>query len=792
MLKIPPMKKLSIVLLCLIGLSFIVVSQMPKLSTAKLSGTVTSPQIKADASLSRDAMGTASIIATSRQDAAFLTGYVHAQERFFQMDLLRRSSAGELAELFGPMAIEHDRKLRHYQLNQVARDAIKTLPAAQKQLLEMYTQGVNQGLHELSLLPPEYLLLGLKPREWEAKDSILVSLAMFLDLNDESAYKDLVRTLVRDQAAPSLAELLIVDNSSWEAPIVGHLDFMAPAIPEASVIDLRRLSAPQVTTNIPWLTEESIGSNSWAVNGQHTLDGRALLANDMHLAISVPSIWFHLDLNINDQKIVGVSLPGTPLVVAGSNNKIAWGFTNSYGDWSDLITLNIQEGHYQTNDGWLPITTIQDEILVKGQDAELIHIDTTHWGPIIHNYNGQAYATRWLGITPGALNLSLMDLEQAENINQGISACNSAGIPPQNCTLADSAGNIAWTIAGQIPERKDLEYREAINWAQADNSWGPWLKSIDYPKIINPEHGYIWTANSKVVSGDDLRKIGHSGYAIGARSTHIRDELLKMQSPDEFAMFRLAYDDRGFFFNRWHEQLLVLSNGSAEPLHSSAYELLNRWNGRASSDSQAFSIIYLYRKALIEDIFLRIGQWLQQESEWPLEADALLRLPNKEDIVWTISQAEPEHLLPPNTGSWQEYKLNILSDVLNQYWVADERSFAQMHWGKVNLKSTSHPMSRALPNYLSYIGLNFDMPDVEMSGSSHVPHVRRLGHGASEHLVIAPGHLEDALFNMPSGASGNPYSPYFGLGHYGWATGQSRGLLPTTAEYTLVFKAQAN
>jgi len=784
------MKKLCIVLFCLIGIAIVAITQIPKLSTAKLNGVVEASGLSAEVYLARDAMGTASITSSNRLDAAFAMGYVHAQERFFQMDLLRRSPAGELAELFGPLALEHDRKLRHYQLKTVAIEAVNQLPPEHQQLLEHYTHGVNQGLQELTILPPEYILLGLKPREWELKDSILASLAMFLDLNDESAYKDLVRTLVRDHANQPLAELLIIDNSSWEAPIKGELNFSAPAIPSSASIDLSQLKEVPTTTDIAWLSAESIGSNNWAVSGKHTMDGRALLANDMHLSISVPSIWFHVKLDINEQTIVGVSLPGAPLIVAGSNDKIAWGFTNSFGDWSDLIALNIEDEQYQTNSGWLPITTIEDEILVKGQEPNAIFIQTTQWGPIIHNYNGQPYATRWLGITPGALNLSLIDLEQASNVDQAIAVCNSAGIPPQNCTLADSNGSIAWTIAGKIPSRKPLEYREAIHWSQADDSWGPWLDSPQYPKVINPEAGYIWTANSKVVSDEDLTKIGHSGYAIGARSTHIRDELFKIESPDEYAMFRLAYDDRGLFFERWHRQLQALSNDSAEAIHNEAYQLLRNWNGRASSDSQAFSIIYLYRKALVEDLFLRIGQWLEQNTAWPLDADALLNLPNKEDIVWTIVQEEPAHFLPASAKNWKDYKLSILTEVLEQYWLEEKRSFADMHWGKVNLKSTQHPMSRALPDYLSYIGIDFDMPDIEMSGSSHVPHVRRLGHGASEHFVVAPGHLEDALFNMPSGASGNPFSPYFGLGHRGWATGQPRSFLGGQTEHIIEFKPQ--
>jgi penicillin amidase len=320
-------------------------------SRAQLDGRQSFPGLNAQVSVTRDALGTVTIEGSHRDDIGFALGYVHAQERFFEMDLMRRMPAGELAELVGPAALPTDLNHRRHRLRAVVEAAYAQLPADQKHQLDRYRDGVNAGLAHLRVRPWEYLLLGSQPRPWRSEDSALVIAAMYLDLNgDGRDQRELQLAQMRAALPGPLVDFLIAADPDWEAPLDGQLS-PRPGIPAAGVFDLHRLAAIHPPANLtaallPALDAPRPGSNSFAVTGSLTDTGAAMVANDMHLGLHAPNIWFRARLRYADasapngqRDVNGVTLPGTPAMIVGSNGRIGWGFTNSYGDWLDWVRV---------------------------------------------------------------------------------------------------------------------------------------------------------------------------------------------------------------------------------------------------------------------------------------------------------------------------------------------------------------------------------------------------------------------------------------------------------------------
>ncbi|HZP59112.1 MAG TPA: penicillin acylase family protein, partial [Opitutaceae bacterium] len=314
-------------------------------SLPQLDGDAVVPGLTAPITVERDALGVPTLRGGTRADVARALGFVHAQDRFFQMDLLRRHAAGELAELFGRPALDHDKAVRVHEFRRIARTVLAGLAPPERALLQAYADGVNAGLHALRARPFEYIVLRATPQPWKPEDSVLVIYAMTLDLQDGGRYE---RSLAAVRDAYGLAGLnFFAPTATPDDAALDGSTAPLPPVPSPKVIDLR-LSAGRHFPVLPAPSGDlvSAGSNAFALSGAHTLTGGAMLANDMHLALRVPNIWYRASLlwraepaspfdpRISNYAITGVTLPGAPIVVAGSNGHIAWGFTNAYVDTS--------------------------------------------------------------------------------------------------------------------------------------------------------------------------------------------------------------------------------------------------------------------------------------------------------------------------------------------------------------------------------------------------------------------------------------------------------------------------
>ncbi|HSG63412.1 MAG TPA: penicillin acylase family protein, partial [Gammaproteobacteria bacterium] len=411
--------------------------------------------------------------------------------------------------LVGPAALGVDRAHRLHRFRAAATVMASALPAADRRLLEAYAQGVNAGLAALAARPFEYLLLRSVPEPWQVEDTLLVNYAMYLDLNDGDASRDASRALLHESLPAELVQFLLPEGTSWDAPLIGDVWEPTPT-PGAGTCDLSTpLAAARArsrTVSFDGFIEDVplAGSNGWTVAANRSHTGRAIVANDMHLALAVPNIWYRMRWIVAPVDgepaldVTGVTLPGAPAVVAGSNGSVAWGFTNSYGDWSDLVLLETDPGdptRYRNPDGWTEIETHDEIIAVRGQEPEHLTVRSTIWGPVLDSdRRGRPRAVRWLAHEPEAVNLRLIDLERARDVDEAIRIAHTIGSPPQNIMLADRDGNTAWTIMGRIPLRAGYDPRLPASWADGGTGWIGWLATEDYPVVKNPPRGFLWTA----------------------------------------------------------------------------------------------------------------------------------------------------------------------------------------------------------------------------------------------------------------------------------------------------------
>ena len=560
----------ALVLLAVVALWFVVRASLPQ-----LDGERVLDRLAGQVQITRDAMGVVTVRATDRRDGALATGFVHAQERFFQMDLMRRLAAGELAALVGEAAADHDMGQRVHRLRSVARQVMLRSDESERAIIDAYTAGVNAGVDALSVRPFEYVILREYPSAWLAEDTVLVALAMYFRLHDERASRESLLGRLHDALPPPMYAFLTQAGTPWDAPLVGEAMTSLP-VPGAAVCDLRRAARdpPADGSHSPVSGFEepiTVGSNAWAVSRARTRDGVAMVANDMHLALSMPNTWFRLRLQVEEAgrpeasiDVSGVTLAGTPVVVAGSNGHVAWGLSNTYGDWVDLVALELDPkdpGRYRTPDGYRRLQEHTEIIRIRGAAPRTLVVRSTIWGPVIgSDTSGNLRALRWLAHDPQATNMGLLGMERARSVGQAIEVAHTSGIPPQNLIVADRHGNIAWTVMGRIPKRHGYDPLLPGSWANAGRGWFGWLAPDEYPLVVNPASGALWSANARAVEGAPLAAIGDGGYALGARATQIRDSLLALTGATEADMLAIQLDDRARFLAPWRRLLLqVLS-----------------------------------------------------------------------------------------------------------------------------------------------------------------------------------------------------------------------------------------
>lgn len=766
------LKRIALLLLALVVILALSLWLLFRGSLAKLDGDVSLPGLSAPVSIQRDALGVVTIDAANEADMARALGYVHAQERYFEMDLMRRTAAGELAELFGPVAAKLDRKHRVHRIRARVEANLDAFTGDKRAQLQAYTDGVNAGLEALSTRPWPYLLLRQPPRKWEIADSALVGYAMYFDLQDSENKRELGMWKLRPHLPPALFALLAHDGSSWDAPLFGAARGDA-TLPTADEVDLRTLPMADDATHEKLTEPQAPGSNNWAVGGALTTDGRAVVADDMHLSLRAPNIWFRARLRYHDARakggkvdISGFTLPGLPAVIVGSNGHVAWGFTNGYIDTADWLSLP-----KDTAD----LHEYRETIRISDKPAETFIVRESTWGPVLKEDGDRLLALRWTAHQPGAVGFGFADLAVARDLDEAFAVADRAGIPTQNLMIADAAGRIGWRLIGTRPQRAG-DCDASLVAAGTCTTWTN--SSANAPQLVDPSSHRLWTANNRTLDGAELALVGNGGYTLGARAKQIRDGLFARENFVEKDLLAIQLDDRALFLERWWT-LLQSANGEGTALAELA-KAAQRWEGRASPDSVSYRIVRAWRLA----VHARIADGLTAPAQAALGADFVMpEFPQFEGVAWPLLQQRPVHLLSRRFDSWDallEDAAKEVRDDLSQHGALTKRT-----WGERNTAKICHPLANALPAFLKS---KLCMPADELAGDTAMPRVVGPAFGASERMVVSPGHETDGIIHMPGGQSGHPLSPFWGAGHDAWVNGEPTPFLPGEAKHRMTLK----
>ncbi|MEM7623855.1 MAG: penicillin acylase family protein, partial [Planctomycetota bacterium] len=457
--------------------------------------------------IARDHRGRASIEAETFEDAAFALGFCHAQDRLFQLDMLRRFTLGELSELLGVFGLPMDRRHRTLGFPSVAASVLASVDADLMPALSAYTLGVNAGIESLPGLPPEYRVLNTSPRRWTEKDSIAVVLFLHIALSGDYDIENLNAALRASLPSEVLA-FLLPERQRFDAAMTGR-DWApsdAPPIPSRASVDWRGLAPdafgprpgeawPIDTVPIEDTLGLTRGSNAWAVDASRSADGRAMLASDMHLPLTAPNVWYPVELawggggfprastgaservppaprsSRETGQSVGLSIPGFPAVIAGSNGRVAWASTNLLADVYDRAVIEPIGGRiakgaaYHTPDGPEPFRARTETITVRGGEPHVFDVFDTRWGPVAERtYDGLPVAVAWTAIRPALVNLAAWRFMFAEDVDDAVAVASRSGLP-LNSVLADATGRVAWVAGGSIPTREGIDRTMPNRWS---------------------------------------------------------------------------------------------------------------------------------------------------------------------------------------------------------------------------------------------------------------------------------------------------------------------------------------
>ncbi len=739
-----------------------------------LTGEIAAPGLSAPVRVVRDVNGVPTLNGANRADLAYALGWLHGQERFFQMDLLRRTGAGELSELLGGATEATDRKLRLHRFRTRAAGEIARMDPATRAVLDAYVAGVNTGLNDLHAAPFEYALLRHAPVAWRAADTMLVVYAMYFGLEGTDPKFELDRARAIARLGQPMADVLYPETTELDSAIDGS------RLPEPPLPG--RMSAqatPHVASNHRVDPEPPIpGSNNWAVAGRLSATGGAIVANDMHLGLNVPNIWYRARLRMPGLDITGVTLPGTPQVTVGSNGRIAWGFTNSYAALHDAVALDPVAGHadqYRTPAGPRAIVRVPERLCV-GSACSTLMVDETIWGPVVARLlDGRRVADRWIAHDPGAIRLeTALALERAGTVAEAVALGHLAGMPDQNLTVGDREGNIGWTIAGQLPARFGFTGHDVTSWADGTRGWAGYLAADKVPTMLNPPSGRIWTANARVIGGAGYALLGDGGYDNGARAGEIARRLAAKERFDERDMLAIQLDDTSLRNRFWAEELARVI--ARTPRVATWAKPVQEWNGRADDASVGYRLIAQFRRQTILKAFDAyvgpsegVGRGVGRAA------------PQSDGGIRRLLRARPIALVPPGYANWDA--LEAAAIAATEADIAKEAGgdLARYKWGGYMHAGVRHPLSAAVP------GLRWltDPPDEMVNGDSGTPRAHYPGGGPSERIAVSPGHEERGLFHMPGGQAGNPLSTYYLAGHEDWVRGLPTPFLPGPPRWTL-------
>jgi penicillin amidase len=749
----------------------------------QLDGKAKVAGLEAEVTVERDNWGVPHIHASSLEDAVEAQGYVVAQDRLWQMDLLRRASRGQLSEILGPATIKIDRDFRNLNFSRAAERDLQLMNPESRKLLEAYARGVNRFIEQhQETLPMEFTLLKYKPQPWHPTDSLVLTGYMYRTLTD-TREREIQRALVTAKVGPDLAKDLYNPESGMDHFVVGDPDVkdtannngddedddedemdyddvlrasvMHSGLPEvAAQPDLTSYFAHQVKE---WLREGdddirgTLGSNNWVVNGEHTATGKPLLANDTHLELTVPSIWYEVHISASGYNTKGVTFPGAPLVVIGHNDRIAWGFTNNGADVLDLYVETFNPANpdeYRVKGKWMKADVYDEVIRVRGAADQHMRLVVTRHGPVLVNHDDKSYAVKWTALEPGGLANSYNWLGKARNWKQFREIMKQVWGPAQNAVYADVEGNIGYVMAARVPIRKKGHGEVPVRGDTDDYEWTGYIPFEQLPQSFNPASGFIATANARV-TGPDYKPYLTDRWEEPYRTARIYDLLRDKHDLRPEDMLKVQTDTYSYPHAFLGEQLVAAAK-SAPPKDPRAQKLIQEakdWNGIADTNSPVVAFLNVTLSRAL-DLILKPH----------LGEDTKLYSWRKLTFLQRVLTERPARWLPSEFKSYDELLCNAADYAVKSLEEETHRSDPDSWtWRHFNHLEMMHPLShgnKLLKKLLSQAGR-------PQSGTLYSPRAASHRDGPSERFVANLGDWDQSILLLPTGESGQPGSEHY-------------------------------
>jgi penicillin amidase len=736
----------------------------------------------------RDDRGVPDIAAGgSIEDAQRALGFLHAQERFFQMHLARSYAAGRVAAFAGPSLRGTDEGMRRLGLAEVADELVLRFDPETRRTVEAYTAGVNAGLLALGDPPIELQQVGLTLEtieRWRPRDTVLVLLFMW-DFLSADARDEPWRGVLADAVSPEVFEYLTTPWHRDDVMADGRRDpAPAPSLPGPEAL----AGASVVATGEPRMLAAGgagdrgdaagvPGSNGWAVAGSRTVHGRAILASDPHLMLAAPGVWYRATMRWDGGAAHGVTLPGSPGILIGSNERVAWGFTNTTGDFQDLVVVEPDPedaSRYRVPGGTEAFAERTERIDVLGAAPVDLKVRSTRWGPIVgDDHRGRPVALRWTGLDADRMNFNVLRLMTAADVDDALDIAGSWYGPSQNMVVAGADGRVGWTLTGFLPDRFGFDGRTPVSWADGAAGWR--AGSAPRPRVVEPEGGRIITANSRTLPLAEARRIGHA-WANPSRAARIAERLEAMPLVDERAMLDLQLDDQVRGFLAWRD-LVVAAHAEAgaappaDPDVAAVVAALAAWDGRATLDTRVLSVLARLRGPLGDRALERLL------APVPAVAGRVRRSLPWDEPALRILQEQPAHLLPEGFDDWNAVIRSTVAEVVRD----DADGPVLRDWRETNIARVRHPLSPVVPELSAIL----DMPPVPIPGHWWAVRVHSGTFGVSTRLVVAPGLEAEAFCHIPAGQSGHPGERDYRSSHADWVRGTPSPLLPGSPVATL-------
>lgn len=758
-----------------------------KLQVSGLSGSVT---------VTRDSHGVPTIDAASLEDVFFAQGYVTAQDRLWQMDIMRRFASGELSEILGPDTLKIDREQRILGLRTAAKKSLSMASMRDRSFFDAYARGVNAYIStRRNHLPIEFRILRYTPKPWSAEDSVVIANSMVKDLNYRYFFDALNHEKVLAKLGPELTADLYV-NRSWHdrPPTVMREDVNEPdKQPSDDSDDDDEDSPDNSVTQGRTSMEESLpvnGSNDWVVSGEHTTTGKPLLSNDMHLGHQMPNLWYEAHLHSGGFDVAGVTLPGMPYVVVGHNQRVAWGFTNVGPTVTDVYIENFNtQGEYQTPKGWIQPEHRMETIHVKAAADVTVDVKITRHGPIITELvpgETRNLALRWT--LYDGLRIPFFDVDSAQNWDEFTKAFSQLDAPGQNVVYADVDGNIGYHATGRVPIRAAGDGSLPVSGADDAHEWTSYIPFDKLPNIYNPPSGIIATANGRITPDAYPYSVSMEWQAPWrtARIYHVLESGRKFSAADMLALETDIHSEPMLFAA---ERLVYAVDHASKPSARAkqAADLMRSWDGRMLASSAAPTIA---ESAVRELRRLILEPKLGTAANSGKGTDSELYIGNEKPAVdWTtyswlqrsvwlenVMLHRPKRWLPEKYPNYDELLTAAVEAAVNAPDAPG--NLASWHWGTFNAVQIQHPILKEIPIVSRWSG-----PGVrEQSGSGYTVKAVTRFHGPSERFTANMADLDQSTLNTVTGQGGNFLSPYYMDQWKAWYEGTT---------FTLPFSAKA-